>query len=148
MYFIFMKGFRDFCFVLSESEEYSHYLSLPFLVPLCQKLFTSFFFFSLIYFLLSAIQNLHSLSFPVLCHAAGDNARQVRLRGDERRPVDAATVSSPAHLLRPEPVQPRRREDVVRFEPARLAAPLLPLLADSPFPRVLHVTILGLPQEP
>lgn len=78
-----------------------------------------------------------------------DNAREVGFRGDERGAVDAAAIAAQADLLRAEPVEPRRGEDVVRLEPGWVSgAPLLPLLAHPPLARVLHVALLRLAQEP
>lgn len=80
------------------------------------------------------------------------NACKIRLGGDQHRRLDAAAVAAAAALLRAEPVAfaAGSRENVVRLEPVRLAdSPLpLPLLADSPLARVVHLEILGLLEEP
>ncbi|KAG6410939.1 hypothetical protein SASPL_129012 [Salvia splendens] len=69
--------------------------------------------------------------------------------------LDAAAFPSAAPVLRAEPfpLSPRPREDILRLQPLRLPRPPplplpLPLLPYPPLPRVLHLPLLRLPQEP
>lgn len=82
------------------------------------------------------------------------NAHEIGLGGNEQQhgAVVAAALPSPAaSVLRSEPFQPRRWENVLRVKPHGFSTPpfpLLPLFSHSPLSRILHFSLLRFPQKP
>ncbi|KAF7803142.1 uncharacterized protein G2W53_042253 [Senna tora] len=56
--------------------------------------------------------------------------------------------STETALLRSKPIQPRCGENVIRLQPFGFPSSLLLFLSHSSLSRVLHLSILRLPQKP